>query len=195
MGMRQTGRGLDTGARALPNQVIMSIQSAFSRRVFQAGTRIFSQGDPGHVMYYVERGRVQIWQGEAENRRILGYIEPGGIFGEMALIDQKPRMAHASALVDTAVLVIPEPMLREKMKGVDPFIAGLMRMLVASQRRLTQELETLKAERGLAGNAASPVAQREAQVGETGIAAAGKASAKPADLPPPVKPAGDDDDW
>jgi CRP-like cAMP-binding protein len=172
----------------------MSIQSAFSRRIFQAGTRIFSQGDPGHVMYYVERGRVQIWQGEAENRRILGYIEPGSIFGEMALIDQKPRMAHASALVDTAVLVIPEPLLREKMKGVDPFIAGLMRMLVASQRRLTQELETLKAQRGLTGGAAGPVAQREAQVGEAEIAA-GKAPAAPADLPPPVKPADEDDDW
>jgi CRP/FNR family transcriptional regulator, cyclic AMP receptor protein len=176
-------------------RVFMTAQSTFSRRVFQAGTRIFSQGDPGHVMYYVERGRVQIWQGEAESRRILGYIEPGGIFGEMALIDQKPRMAHASAMVDTALLVIPEPVLREKMKGIDPFVAGLMRMLVASQRRLTQELEALKAQRG--GPATAAVAQREAGVGAAEISGAGDTKAaqgqgEPSGAAPDVA---DKDDW
>jgi CRP/FNR family transcriptional regulator, cyclic AMP receptor protein len=121
--------------------------SVFNRRTFNAGTRLFNEGDPGHTMFYVERGRIQIWRGTPEEKAILGHIEPGGIFGEMALVDQKPRMAHATALVDSTVLIIPEHIFRQKLKTADPFIVGLVRMLVTSVRNLTAELERLRAEK------------------------------------------------
>ncbi len=121
-----------------------SSNSVFNRRTFAAGTRLFNEGDPGHTMFYVERGRIQIWRGTSEEKAILGHIEAGGIFGEMALVDQKPRMANATALVDSTVLVIPEHVFRQKLKTADPFIVGLVRMLVSSLRNLTGELEQLR---------------------------------------------------
>ncbi len=121
--------------------------AVFNRRSFAAGTLLFSEGDPGHTMYYVEKGRIEIWRGTAADKKVLGHIETGGIFGEMALVDQKPRMANATVMVDSTLLIIPETVFRQKLKTADPFIVGLVRMLVNSVRGLTTEVERLRREK------------------------------------------------
>ncbi|MEW5726493.1 MAG: cyclic nucleotide-binding domain-containing protein, partial [Pseudomonadota bacterium] len=76
------------------------------RKVFAAGTLIFGEGDSGHEAYVVEYGRVAVFK-TVRNRRVeLGEVTQGGIFGEMALIDDQPRMASAMAEEETACVVI-----------------------------------------------------------------------------------------
>jgi len=116
----------------------------FNRRVYPAGAKIFAEGDSGSTMYYVERGKVEISRGHGEHKLVLGYIEQSGIFGEMALIDAKPRMANATAVSVTVLLMIPEQAFRQKIKGCDPFIVALIRMMVSTLRGVTQALQPLK---------------------------------------------------
>jgi CRP-like cAMP-binding protein len=73
-------------------------------RGFGAGEKIFEEGDKGDGMYLVRDGLVEISTLVGPNvRRGLSRIAPGDMFGEMAVLDDKPRSARAVALKETAV--------------------------------------------------------------------------------------------
>ena len=111
------------------------------REVFQADTVIIEEGAPGFRAYIVESGKVVIWRDVGGERRTLGVVGEGGIFGEMALIDNQPRMASVSALTDTTCLVISEEIFKNKIAAADPFVVGLLRIFVRNIRSLTEHLE------------------------------------------------------
>ncbi len=71
---------------------------------FRAGETIFEQGDAGKVMYGVVEGEVDIWV----RGKLVETVRQGGIFGEMALIDDSPRSAEAKAKTDCTVAAISE---------------------------------------------------------------------------------------
>jgi signal transduction histidine kinase len=75
---------------------------------FSAGQEIFKEGDNGDGVYVVRDGQVEI-SGLVDQkvRLVFSQIGPGDIFGEMAVIETKPRSACAVAKVDTAVYFIP----------------------------------------------------------------------------------------
>ena len=105
-----------------------------NRRILKPGDRVFSQGDAGLEMFHVERGRVHIWAGDAAAPNVLAEIQGGGIFGEMALIDGKPRSAHATAIEETSLRAIPVDKLKEKLAKVDPFLKAVLLILVKNVR-------------------------------------------------------------
>ncbi|MCX7310743.1 MAG: aldehyde dehydrogenase family protein [Alphaproteobacteria bacterium] len=70
---------------------------------FPAGTCIFRAGDPGDGCYLIEQGEVRLELGQSEHvdtERVLGYLTPGWLLGEMALLDNMPRSASAFAETD-----------------------------------------------------------------------------------------------
>jgi len=77
-------------------------------RKFSAGREIFKEGDDGDGVYVVQDGLVEISVALVENaRRAFAQIGPGGIFGEMAVVELKPRSATATAAKDSVVYFIP----------------------------------------------------------------------------------------
>ena len=101
------------------------------RQTFQAGDKIFEKGELGTVAYVVQSGEVEIIEVDNNNEEeVIGVIGEGGIFGEMALIDSKPRMAMARASKASTIIVVTETMFDEKLKSIDPFIRGLLNILV-----------------------------------------------------------------
>lgn len=75
-----------------------------SSQPFAEGQVIFKQGDPGEVMYFVVEGEVEISLGD----RVLNNVVQGGIFGEMALIDDAPRSATAVAKTECRLIPISQ---------------------------------------------------------------------------------------
>jgi signal transduction histidine kinase len=75
---------------------------------FAAGQEIFKEGDNGDGVFVVREGLVEI-SGLVDQRVRLVFSEvgPGEIFGEMAVIENKPRSACAVAKEDSAVYFIP----------------------------------------------------------------------------------------
>jgi len=67
--------------------------------VVEAGTALFTEGEPGDVMYAVIEGNVEV----AVGGHVVEQLGPGGILGELALIDASPRAATARATVASRV--------------------------------------------------------------------------------------------
>ncbi len=111
------------------------------RDVFRAGSVIIREGTSGSRAFIVESGKVAIWRDVDGKRHTLGVIGEGGIFGEMALIDNQPRMASASAIIDTTCLVVGEEIFKKKLAAADPFLVGLLRIFVRNIRSLTEHYQ------------------------------------------------------
>src|SRR5690349_21538209 len=72
---------------------------------YAAGTVIFAEGDSDTKSFYVvQEGRVDI----TNHKKFLEEIGPGGFFGEMGLVSQKPRSATATATTDCVLVEVNE---------------------------------------------------------------------------------------
>ena len=111
---------------------------------FPQGTKIFHDGDPGGTAFIVESGKVEIHKELDGERVILSVIGPYEIFGELATIDDAPRMASATAAEDTICFVITEQDLKKKLESTDAFTRALIRILVRSVRSTATVLEDWK---------------------------------------------------
>ncbi len=72
---------------------------------YSNGDIIFCEFEPGKDAYVVKNGRVRIAKIREEAEKTLDVIGPGGLFGEMALIENAPRSATAIAADDETVLM------------------------------------------------------------------------------------------
>jgi CRP-like cAMP-binding protein len=116
-------------------------ESVLERRTFDTGQWIFDEGQTGNQAYIVQSGRVEIVKTIEDKEAILGTIGKGGMFGEMALIDNKPRMATARAAEVTTLIFVSRMMFEQKIVKADPFVRGLLKILVGNIRSLSAELE------------------------------------------------------
>jgi CRP-like cAMP-binding protein len=99
------------------------------------GSQIMTEGQPGTTMYVVLEGRVNI----TINNMIVEKLGQGGVFGEMALVDQSPRTASAVARTDCALLSINRHALIKLVKS-DPPVGMAMLRCVADRMRYMNSL-------------------------------------------------------
>lgn len=108
------------------------------RKVFREGDLIFKKGDEGNQAYLLQAGTVEILT-ETMGGRLLGEIQAGSLFGEMALIDGKPRMATARAKEMCTVIIVSQQAFQEKLQKADPFIRGLLKIFVNNIRQMAEK--------------------------------------------------------
>ena len=98
--------------RLLPLKELNLLIRNAEQRQFKGGQEIFKEGDDGDGIYVVKDGHVFISAFVAKDTRsTFSRIEPGQIFGEMAVIEKKPRSASAVAGEDTVVYFIPRDLM------------------------------------------------------------------------------------
>jgi len=103
---------------------------------FAPGETIFREGEPGEVMYVVLEGEV-----EARVRgQLVETVGPGGIVGEMALIDHAPRVATVTAKTDTKLAPIGEKRFLFMVEQTPNFSLQIMRLVVDRVRRTVERL-------------------------------------------------------
>ena len=102
-------------------------------RSFQAGQPIFSEGQAGDVMYAVVEGEVQI----VLRGQVLETVGVGGIFGELALLDDQPRSASAIAGANCKVAVIDLKRFGTLVQQAPFFAVEVMRVMAERLRRRT----------------------------------------------------------
>jgi len=92
----------------LAEDELTALRRVAPERGFSAGQDIFKEGEDGDGIYLVKDGLVQITALVAPGvRRGFSQIGPGDIFGEMAVLENKPRSATVTAVKNTVVYFIP----------------------------------------------------------------------------------------
>jgi len=100
------------------------------RITYQSGDQIFLEGDVSNCAYLIESGGVEISILKEKQPFRVSILAVGDLFGEMALIDKKPRVATATALDETRVVRISREVLEAKLNDVDPIIEHLLRLIL-----------------------------------------------------------------
>ncbi|HEY3218727.1 MAG TPA: cyclic nucleotide-binding domain-containing protein, partial [Candidatus Limnocylindria bacterium] len=81
----------------LSGPALLAIASHLRDEKVEAGTAVVTVGEPGDTFYLVHSGQLEVL---AADERVLGSIGPGGAFGELALLDKRPRNATVRATTD-----------------------------------------------------------------------------------------------
>jgi signal transduction histidine kinase len=117
---------------------------------FSAGQEIFKEGDQGDGVYVVRDGVVEI-SGLVDGsvRLVFSQVGPGDIFGEMAVIEDKPRSACAVAKVGVSVYFIPRAKMLALIKRSPVLALALLREISHRLREFNRQYlrEVLQAER------------------------------------------------
>jgi CRP-like cAMP-binding protein len=113
-------------------------------RSFPKRSTVYFPDETGESVLLLTRGRVKIRALTPDGRElILAFIEPGELFGELAVLDEAPRNEHAEAADDSRVLAIPRGELLWLM-GRRPDIALSVTKLIGLRlRRVENRLKNI----------------------------------------------------
>jgi CRP/FNR family cyclic AMP-dependent transcriptional regulator len=119
----------------LDKRELQMLAKSCQERSYKAGTTILTQGDAGAGLYVIKSGKVRIIQAVDPDRaeEELATEGPGGVIGEMALLDDLPRSASVVAEEDVTALLLPVWEFRTVLKS-HPDIA--LKLLAVLSRRL-----------------------------------------------------------
>jgi len=103
---------------------------------FAPGQKIFSEGDPGDTMYVVIDGQVDL----LVKGKLVDHLGPGGVLGEMALLESVPRSATAVAKTACKLVPINEKRFTFLVQQTPNFALQLMRVIAERLRRMNERL-------------------------------------------------------
>ncbi len=127
--------------QTLTSNDIRLITSFGKKRKFKKNSIIFFQDDDSDAFYYIESGRIKVLvlgqNGRVNLLRILG---TGDYFGELGLLDNKPRSATVESIADTELRVVSRSQFASCLSNNKLFENKLIPLLTERIRNLTDEL-------------------------------------------------------
>lgn len=103
---------------------------------FRVGHVVFRAGESGDHMYAVVSGAVEI----AINEKTVEVVESGGVFGEMALVEDRPRIATATVVSDAELVSIDRKRFLFLVQQTPFFSIQLMAIMAERLRRMNERI-------------------------------------------------------
>jgi CRP-like cAMP-binding protein len=101
-------------------------------RVYPKDCMLFCEGESGEELYIIQKGAVKLAKIVNNNEVLLAVLKAGDIFGEMALLESKPRAASAVAYEDCQVLAVNRANF-ERMISTQPQIIARLTTLLSER--------------------------------------------------------------
>jgi len=105
-------------------------------KTYRAGTEIMREGEPATHMFYLHEGVATV----TAHGHAVEDVAAGGIFGEMAMIDNAPRSATVTAKTDCEVVAVDERLFLLLVHQTPFFSLDVMRTLVSRLRAMNDRL-------------------------------------------------------
>ena len=114
------------------------------RHIFKRGTMIFHKDQTGDALYVIESGRVRIFLPTESGTELTVEVSgPGDVFGELALLDGRPRSASAEALEDTTTFTLTREEFKAHLAATPQLAVALIELLSTRLRHVTEYAESL----------------------------------------------------
>ena len=121
----------------LSDEDLQEICGAVSEMVLPEGELLFAEGDRGDKAYIIKEGQLEITKQTSGREVLLAVRGEGDVIGEMALLEEAPRMASVRARVPTALITVRKEML-DNLLATSPSAARAMLQTVIERWRGTQ---------------------------------------------------------
>lgn len=112
-------------------------------RSFPKGTVLFREGEKGEEMYVIQGGKVQISMKVRGVEKVLSVLQPGEFFGEMAILNSKPRSATAVVAEDAKLLVIDSKTFEAMVRGNSEIALRMIKKLASRLQEADDQIENL----------------------------------------------------
>jgi len=114
------------------------VARALMEELFVAGERVFDINEQGEHMYVIEAGRVGISiEPDVGAKQFIAVLGSGDCFGEMGILEDRPRSATAHVLEDARLLALEKSRLRGLIVQYPELALGMLRGLSARLRQTT----------------------------------------------------------
>ncbi len=123
----------------LPAKTLDRLARITVQRSFPAGTEIVTEGDVGAGFFLITDGTVEIVQGQADMP--LRTMKKGEFFGDMALLDGRPRSATVRAAETTSCLVMSRWDFVAEVKSSPDLAMDLLEVMSVRLREMEQRLQ------------------------------------------------------
>ncbi len=123
----------------LPDTALSAFQDSFERMVYRAGESVFFEGDIGEHAYVVDSGEIRIARKRTTGEELtLAHLNRGDLFGELALIDDQPRSASATAASDSELMTLDRATFQEQLQVNPERCRRLFRIFSARMRSMDE---------------------------------------------------------
>ncbi len=126
---------------------------AGSNRTLNPNDVLFRQGDASDGMYLVRVGELKVYLQKDDKEVTLATINEGGMIGEMAFFENKPRSASVKATKKTEVTCITNDDFNKLLKQIPKWFVTIMQSLSSRLRQTNERLQKLE---GMGAGNSSP---------------------------------------
>lgn len=113
-------------------------------RMFKRGELIYLPSDRSNSVLLVASGRVKLYHITSDGKQaLLGFIDPGEVFGELAVFEAGEREEFAEAMEKSLVILIPREILQDIMEAHSHVTLGVTKLMGLRRRRLERRLKSL----------------------------------------------------
>lgn len=116
-------------------------EGAFEK-VLKAGEILFREGERGEEMYLIRSGKVEISNSAGGAKKVLATLSEGSFLGEMAIVDDAPRSATATALTEVSLLILDRAAFKGQIQE-NPMVDYLISSLVRRLRETNEQVKIL----------------------------------------------------
>jgi CRP/FNR family transcriptional regulator, cyclic AMP receptor protein len=128
----------------LDGPALTDLATRVVERRYRKGNVIFVQGEPGERCFVIGSGTVKISAYHPDGREaVLAVLGPGDVLGELALFEDSPRSADASALEDAMLLSLDSKSLNEAIVTHPPIAIALLNVLGTRLRQTNEAFQDI----------------------------------------------------
>ena len=136
--------GMNPLFSGLGAEAIGSLARLCQTRRLPAGQTLFVKGDPGDALYGVRRGQIRIETGTTAGERLtIEVFGAGDLFGEIAVLDGRPRTADAVAQEDAELFVLPRADFLKTLESDGRLAIRIIELLCARLRSTNERTEEM----------------------------------------------------
>jgi CRP-like cAMP-binding protein len=123
---------------------LKNVEARSKSRTFARGTPIYLPLDETNSVFLLASGRVKICHLTPDGKQsILAFIEPGELFGELALLEVGPRDEYAESAEKSTIVLIPGEVMQQLMESHAGVTLGVTKLIGMRRRRIEQRLKNL----------------------------------------------------